>query len=261
MPPSGRSSRERSDRADPARAGGGARRAARRADARGRAAAVLALGLPARPPGAARARAATGTSPPGSSPDGGGCSRAARSARSRRCASTSPRRAARRCSTRTEKQGRSGRLTFTTVGQQVFQRDELVVDERQTIVYRDMPGEPVAPATPCEPRAGRRGRVVDRDHPAAAVPLLRADLQRPPHPLRPRLRARRRGLPRAGHPRPAAGAGDGRGRPCARSGHGVRVPARRPAVRAPGPRRPRTDGRQASVHDRSGRQTAQATIS
>ena len=84
-------------------------------------------------------------------------------------------------------------------------------------------------------RPGRRGRVVDRDHAAPAVPLLRADLQRPPHPLRPRLRARGRGLPRARHPRPAAGARDGRGRPRPRVGHGVRVPARRAALRAPGP--------------------------
>ncbi len=37
-----------------------------------------------------------------------------------------------------DKQGRTGRLTFVTVGQQIFQRDRLVVDERQDIVYRDM---------------------------------------------------------------------------------------------------------------------------
>jgi 3-methylfumaryl-CoA hydratase len=40
-----------------------------------------------------------------------------------------------------EKRGRSGRLTFATVGHQVFQRDALVVDERQTLVFRDMPTE------------------------------------------------------------------------------------------------------------------------
>jgi 3-methylfumaryl-CoA hydratase len=34
-----------------------------------------------------------------------------------------------------EKSGRSGSLTFVTVGQQIFQRGELVVDERQDIVY------------------------------------------------------------------------------------------------------------------------------
>lgn len=51
---------------------------------------------------------------------------------------------------REEKQGRSGRLTFVTVGHQVFQRGALVVDERQTLVYRDMPSEPV-PSAPVDP--------------------------------------------------------------------------------------------------------------
>ncbi len=36
-----------------------------------------------------------------------------------------------------EKHGRTGRLTFITVSRQIFQRDRLVVDERQDIVYRD----------------------------------------------------------------------------------------------------------------------------
>ena len=44
-----------------------------------------------------------------------------------------------------DKQGRSGRLTFVTVGHQVFQRGELVVDERQDLVYRDPPAAPLAP--------------------------------------------------------------------------------------------------------------------
>ncbi|MDA0181902.1 MaoC family dehydratase N-terminal domain-containing protein [Solirubrobacter phytolaccae] len=43
-----------------------------------------------------------------------------------------------------DKQGRSGHLTFVTVGVQVFQRGELVVDERQDLVYRDPPSEPLA---------------------------------------------------------------------------------------------------------------------
>ncbi|MBE2320750.1 mesaconyl-C4 CoA hydratase [Solirubrobacter sp. CPCC 204708] len=49
-----------------------------------------------------------------------------------------------------EKHGRSGRLTFNTVRQQVFQRGALVVEERQDIVYRDLPSEPVV-AEPLEP--------------------------------------------------------------------------------------------------------------
>src|SRR5690349_3311289 len=51
----------------------------------------------------------------------------------------------------TEKQGRSGRLVFKTIGQQVFQRDELVVEERQDIVYRDMTGPSAAPEPDGEP--------------------------------------------------------------------------------------------------------------
>ena len=46
-----------------------------------------------------------------------------------------------------DKQGRSGRLTFITVSRQIFQRDRLVVDERQDIVYRDMAKTPTPPDT------------------------------------------------------------------------------------------------------------------
>ena len=35
-----------------------------------------------------------------------------------------------------EKQGRSGTLTFIVVGHQIMQRDRIVVDEQQDIVYR-----------------------------------------------------------------------------------------------------------------------------
>jgi 3-methylfumaryl-CoA hydratase len=42
----------------------------------------------------------------------------------------------------TEKHGRSGRLTFVTVGVQVLQGDAVVVDEEQDIVYRDAAGPP-----------------------------------------------------------------------------------------------------------------------
>jgi len=46
----------------------------------------------------------------------------------------------------TEKNGRSGRLTFVTVGVQVWQRGALVVDEEQDIVYRDAAGPATEPA-------------------------------------------------------------------------------------------------------------------
>ncbi len=125
----------------------------------------------------------------------------------------------------TEKQGRTGHLTFVTVGVQVRQDGAVVVDEEQDIVYRDAaPGPPTSTGAGL-PRAsagargpGRPGRAGNRHLPRPAVPLLRADLQRAPCPLRPRLLPRRGGLPRPAHPRPAAGPRHGRGRPRGRQG-------------------------------------------
>jgi 3-methylfumaryl-CoA hydratase len=52
----------------------------------------------------------------------------------------------------TEKQGRSGHLTFITVSHQIVQGGELVVDEEQDIVYRDAVAAPAA--APGSPAAG-----------------------------------------------------------------------------------------------------------
>jgi 3-methylfumaryl-CoA hydratase len=46
----------------------------------------------------------------------------------------------------TEKEGRSGRLTFVTLGHQIRQGGQLVIDERQDVVYREAPSPPAAPA-------------------------------------------------------------------------------------------------------------------
>jgi 3-methylfumaryl-CoA hydratase len=58
----------------------------------------------------------------------------------------------------TKKDGRSGRLTFVTVGVQVLQNSAVVVDEEQDIVYRDAAGAAAPPraaaAPPPEVRAG-----------------------------------------------------------------------------------------------------------
>jgi 3-methylfumaryl-CoA hydratase len=48
----------------------------------------------------------------------------------------------------TEKDGRSGRLTFVTVGHQVLQGDAVVVDEEHDIVYRDAAGATAASPRP-----------------------------------------------------------------------------------------------------------------
>ena len=61
----------------------------------------------------------------------------------------------------TEKHGRSGHLTFVTVGVQVLQRGAVVVAEEQDIVYRDAAGaaDPADPAAPVVP-AGQGEREI-----------------------------------------------------------------------------------------------------
>jgi 3-methylfumaryl-CoA hydratase len=53
----------------------------------------------------------------------------------------------------TEKDGRSGHLTFITVGHQVTQDGAVVVDEEQDLVYRAAPGLPAPGPRATEPRA------------------------------------------------------------------------------------------------------------
>src|SRR5580693_294098 len=62
----------------------------------------------------------------------------------------------------TEKHGRSGHLTFVTVGVQVLQGGAVVVDEEQDIVYRDAAVPPAA----AQPGAAAKSP----DVPAPAVP-------------------------------------------------------------------------------------------
>jgi 3-methylfumaryl-CoA hydratase len=47
-----------------------------------------------------------------------------------------------------DKRGRSGPLTFVTVGHQILQRGEVVVDEQQDVVYRPAPASPGPLAAP-----------------------------------------------------------------------------------------------------------------
>ena len=71
----------------------------------------------------------------------------------------------------TEKHGRSGHLTFVTVGVQVLQGGAVVVDEEQDIVYRDAAVPPAAaqPAA-AQPAAGRPATAESPEVPAPAVP-------------------------------------------------------------------------------------------
>lgn len=57
----------------------------------------------------------------------------------------------------TDKEGRNGRLTVVTVEHLVLQRGEVVVRERQDVVYRDAdPAAALSPAGPVAPGAGER---------------------------------------------------------------------------------------------------------
>ena len=72
----------------------------------------------------------------------------------------------------TEKHGRSGHLTFVTVGVQVLQGGAVVVDEEQDIVYRDAAVPPAAaqPGAAAQPAAGRPATAESPEVPAPAVP-------------------------------------------------------------------------------------------
>ena len=47
----------------------------------------------------------------------------------------------------TEKEGRSGRLTFVTLGHRIRQGHQVVIDERQDVVYREAASPRTRPAT------------------------------------------------------------------------------------------------------------------
>jgi 3-methylfumaryl-CoA hydratase len=105
----------------------------------------------------------------------------------------------------TVKDGRTGQLVFVKVRHTLHCNGaaDPAITEFHDIVYRDLkkPGDVDPP-----PQAAPTGAPWQRDLGArrrAAVPLQRADLQRPPHPLRPALRHRGRGLPGPGRARPA----------------------------------------------------------
>ena len=105
----------------------------------------------------------------------------------------------------TEKRGRTGPLVFVKVRHEIRRGDEaeVALTEFHDIVYREAAKpDDVAPAA----EAGASGRALGAGMASgrgAAVPLLGAHLQRPPHSLRPPLRDRGRGLSGTDRPRPA----------------------------------------------------------
>ena len=92
----------------------------------------------------------------------------------------------------TQKNGRSGALCFVTVRHEFFAGDEMKMSEEHDIVYRE-DGDKNAPVTNAANSTKRRRRQ-HRNHAEQRItfPLLRANFQQPPHPLRRRL------LPRSG---------------------------------------------------------------
>ena len=106
-----------------------------------------------------------------------------------------------------EKQGRQGPLAFVTVHHTCSGAGAggVALEEWHDIVYRGpaRPGDPPprAEAAPMAAKWRARGGARRDD----AVPLFGADLQRPPHPLRPSLRHRRGRLSRPCCPRSADG--------------------------------------------------------
>jgi 3-methylfumaryl-CoA hydratase len=104
------------------------------------------------------------------------------------------------------KAGRSGELLFVLVEHQYHNARGLALTEEHDIVYRSLRQPSATPLPPRAAAAAARGpqqpplagqaawsRTIGRRR--AAVPLLGADLQRPPHPLRPPVRDPGRGLP------------------------------------------------------------------
>jgi 3-methylfumaryl-CoA hydratase len=76
----------------------------------------------------------------------------------------------------TEKVGRTGRLTFVRVGHTISQRGEVVLEERQDILYRDADAAPVSPvsssASSAEPEADARVEVAPGEWAVPIDPVL-----------------------------------------------------------------------------------------
>ena len=218
---------------------------------------------PRRTPGARRHTGPSGARP---APDVGGRA-------SRDVGGLALRRAGRRHTrvlSSTDKQGRTGAMTFVKVGHQIVQRGQAVILEEQDIVYRAA-AAPAAQEPSLASAAARRCGAGTDEWDVEVSPslssLLRADLQRPPHPLRPGLLPRRRRLSGSVGARAAAGHPHGRGRPAARSRHeragAVRLSPAVPTVRPPrarGVSDPDRRGLVTQARDRSGRQTATGTV-
>ena len=93
------------------------------------------------------------------------------------------------------KEGGAGRFWLVTVGHTIEQEGAPHIEEEQDLVFRTA-GRARAHRPRRRRRTRRRVGRGTRRRPEAAVPLLRGHRERAPHPLRPPVRDRRRGLPR-----------------------------------------------------------------
>src|SRR5436309_2607295 len=100
------------------------------------------------------------------------------------------------------KTGGTGTLVFATTVQRIFMPAGLALEEERRTVFRGSEGGRAQPGAAARARAHRRSVAAAR-HPRSggAVPLLGADVQQPPHPLRPRVGDERRGLSGPGRAR------------------------------------------------------------
>ena len=134
------------------------------------------------------------------------CGRAASSSSTRRCASATRVTRTSTIADVNEKSGRTGPLVFVKVRHEI-RRERGSRRRAHRVPRHRLPrsrpsASDVAPPPQAAPAAIRHGSAVGARR-RAAVPLLGADLQRPPHPLRPPLRHRGRGLSRPDRARPA----------------------------------------------------------
>ena len=98
------------------------------------------------------------------------------------------------------KQGRSGKLVFVQVRHEISNPQGLALTEEHDIVFRDSSAEH-GPRRP--PPSTPSGSASNPPRPRPAVPLLRVNVQRSSHPLRPPLCHRSRRLSRTCRARPA----------------------------------------------------------
>ena len=104
----------------------------------------------------------------------------------------------------TIKQGRTGQMVFVTVQDRYHEPARARHHRGAGLrLSRSRPLPAARRPSRRSPRRARRSGAHGHARPGDAVPLFRAHLQRPPHPLRPAVRDPDRGLPRSRHERRA----------------------------------------------------------